>query len=128
LSEGMELDAQGRPIKLTAIPLYFLASHAAELFLKAALLKHGFDVDSLRKYEYRHNLAALLVQLRSQGGSVSDETAAVVSGLSTQHMEHALRYNVLVDDGKRTYWPPLALVFASLDELSLLARTSNSEA
>lgn len=42
LMEGLDLDSSGRPTKLTAVPLYFLASHAAELFLKAALLKRGF--------------------------------------------------------------------------------------
>lgn len=62
LREGLELDGSGRPAKLTAIPLYFLASHAAELFLKAALLKRGFLEADLRKYDYRHNLEALLQQ------------------------------------------------------------------
>src|SRR3954471_7282987 len=60
LMEGLDTDDLGRPTKLTAVPLYFLASHAAELFLKAALLKRGFDKAALKKFDYRHNLAALL--------------------------------------------------------------------
>ena len=67
LREGIGLDDAGRPKKLTAIPLYFLASHAAELFLKAALLKRGFAEADLRKYDYRHNLAALLQELQRKG-------------------------------------------------------------
>ena len=41
LRSELQLDKDGRPTKLTAVPLYFLASHAAELFLKAALLKRN---------------------------------------------------------------------------------------
>jgi len=52
LMEGLELDASGRPTKLTAVPLYFLASHAAELFLKAALLKRGFAEAKLKKHDH----------------------------------------------------------------------------
>ena len=32
LNAGIELDDRGVPAKLTALPMYFLASHAAELF------------------------------------------------------------------------------------------------
>jgi hypothetical protein len=32
LSRDLEVDAAGRPTRLTAIPMYFLASQAAELF------------------------------------------------------------------------------------------------
>ena len=123
LREGLEFDDAGRPKKLTAIPLYFLASHVAELFLKAALLKRGFAEAALRKYDYRHNLVALLQELQRKGVPVSSATA-VVHGLSEQHQTHQLRYTVLVDDGTRTYWPPLCLVFAVLEELLLLTRLS----
>lgn len=122
LMEGLELDALGRPAKITAVPLFFLASHAAELFLKAALLKRGASVSELKKFEYRHNLSSLLAMLQGKGVQVSSDTAALVNGLSEQHAEHALRYDVLVDNGKSTYWPPLRLVFSSLDELLLLTR------
>ena len=124
LAEGLALDAVGRPTTLTAIPLYLLASHAAELFLKAALLKRGFTEASLKKYSYRHNLAALLRELQEKGVPVTSDTVAVVQGLSDQHENHQLRYTVLVDDGSKTYWPPPALVFVALDELLLLTRIS----
>jgi hypothetical protein len=124
LQEGLDLDGAGRPRQLTAIPLYFLASHAAELFLKAALLKRDVSEAVLKEYDYRHNLAALLEALQEKGVPVSTETASVVHGLSEQHRTHQLRYTVLVDDGARTYWPPLRQVFAALDELLMLTRLS----
>lgn len=124
LKEGLELDGGGRPTNLTAVPLYYLASHAAELLLKAALLKRGFEEPKLRKPELRHNLAALLDEIRKRGVVISGETTAVIDGLSTQHLEHALRYSVLINDGKVTYWPPLSLVFLALDELLMLTRIS----
>jgi hypothetical protein len=124
LMEGLELDAQDRPTTLTPIPLYLLASHAAELFLKAALLKRGFTETSLKTFGYRHNLAALLQEMQNKGVPVSSDTVAVVQGMSEQHESHQLRYDVLVDDGSKTYWPPLSLVFTALDELLLLTRIS----
>ncbi|MGH8003355.1 MAG: hypothetical protein ACRECJ_01345 [Limisphaerales bacterium] len=124
LRSTLELDDDDRPTKLTAIPLYFLASHAAELFLKAALLKRGFDESDLKKYDYRHNLNSLLFELQNKGVSVTDETVATIQGLSEQHKNHVLRYTVLVDDGTKTYWPPLSLIFSMLDELLLLTRIS----
>lgn len=124
LVDNLELDGAGRPTKLMAVPLYFLASHAAELFLKAALLKRGFDEANLKKRGYRHNLATLLQEIQGKGLPVTTNTVAVVQGLSEQHQTHQLRYTVLVDDGTKTYWPPLSLVFAALDELLLLTRIS----
>ena len=124
LQKTLELDGDGRATRLTAIPLFFLASHAAELFLKAALLKRGVTEAVLKEYDYRHNLAALLGALQAKGVPVTAETLSVVNGLSDQHRTHQLRYTALVDNGKRTYWPPIALVFAALDELLLLTRTS----
>jgi len=124
LSQELELDGDGRPKKLAAIPMYFLASHAAELFLKAALLKRGFAEADLRKYDYRHDLEALLQELQDKQVPISGDTVAVVCGLSAQHKNHQLRYTVLVDDGTKTYWPPIRLVFAALDELLLLTRLS----
>lgn len=114
LMSTLELDSDGRPTRLTAIPLYFLASHAAELFLKAALLKRGFDELDLKKYDYRHNLNSLLSELQKKGVSVTDATEATINGMSEQHKKHALRYTVLVDDGNKTYWPPLSQFFPCL--------------
>ena len=125
LANGLELDELGRPTKITAIPLYFVASHAAELFLKAALLKRDTPADDLRKLKYRHSLSSLLELLQGKGVSVSQATSALVIGLAEQHAAHSLRYSVFVADGKKTYWPPLALVFSALDELLLLTRVGN---
>lgn len=124
LADDIEVRDDGRPSKITAIPLYFLASHAAELFLKAALLKRGFPEATLKKFDYRHNLSGLLAEIQEKGLPVTDDTADVVQGLSKAHEKHQLRYTVLVDDGSKTYWPPLAMVFSALDELLLLCRIS----
>lgn len=123
LADGLELDATGRPTRLTAVPLYFLASHAAELFLKAALLKRGYADELLREYDYRHNLTALLSEVQAKGVAVTPETVEVITGLSEQHRRHQLRYTLLID-GARTYFPPLMLVFSALDELLMLTRLS----
>lgn len=123
LMAGLELDNEGRPKTLTAVPLYFLASQAAELFLKAALLKRSVDASALKSRHYGHNLTALLDTLQ-QKVPVTADTAAIVRGLSEQHKLHLLRYTVLVHDGTKTYWPPLNPVFSALDELLMLTRIS----
>lgn len=127
LSSTLELKSDGSPAKATAIPFYFLISHTVELLLKSALLKRGFQVGNLRKYDYRHNLDALLKELQAQGVLVTPDTVRLINGLHSQHQNHALRYTALVDDGQKTYMPPPALVFPMLDELLLLTRISASE-
>ena len=125
LSDTMEVKLDGSPAKLTAIPVYFLISHAAELLLKSALLKRGFSERDLKKYDYRHNLKSLLAGLQEKGISVTPETIWVIDGLHSQHQTHALRYSILVDNGEKTFWPPMPLLFAMLDELLMLTRISN---
>ena len=124
LSETLELNSNGAPAKLTAIPFYFLVSHAAELFLKSALLKRGFNDRDLKKYDYRHSLNTLLLELQELGVSVTPDTVGLINGLHSQHQNHALRYTALVDDGQKTYMPPPSLVFSMLEELLLLTRIS----
>ena len=120
----IEKREDGSPKKVTAIPFYFLTSHAAELFLKSALLKRGWDEQRLKKYEYRHNLDSLLSEVQKIGISVTPETVNLITGLSSQHADHSLRYTALVDNGKKTYWPPLDLVHLALEELLSLTRIS----
>jgi len=127
LAREIEVDERGRPTKLTAIPAFYLASHAAELYLKAALLKRNMSDSELRRIDVRHNLSALLDLLLSKNVQISTRTMELVRGLSKQHGEHALRYTVLVDDGKRTYWPSFTVLFSSLDELLLLTRTTTQQ-
>ena len=64
LAVAMETKDDGTPANLTAIPFYFVASHAAELFLKSALLKRGFTESDLKQYDYRHSLNALLLAVQ----------------------------------------------------------------
>ena len=124
LSEKIEVDGVGIPTRATAIPFYFLASHAAELLLKSALLKRGFSERDLKQLNYRHSLMGLLDALQEKGVSVTPATTATVSGLHDQHSTHALRYTALVDDGYPTFMPPMGLVFAMLEELLMLTRIS----
>ncbi len=126
LSLTLELKSDGTPAKVTAIPFYFLISHAVELLLKSALLKRGFKEGDLKKYDFRHNLDALLKELQTQGVSVTPDTVSLINGLHSQHQNHALRYTAFIDDGQKTYMPPPHLVFSMLDELLLLTRTSAS--
>lgn len=123
LAEGIELRPDGTPVNLTALPYYFLVSHAAELFLKAALLKRGFPAEDLKKFDYRHDLNALLSELQKKGLSVTSHTVAVVNGLAEQHKKHTLRYINLFDKNK-LYWPPISVISEALDELFSLTRIS----
>jgi hypothetical protein len=124
LSASFATKSDGTPAKLTAIPFYFLVSHAAELLLKAALLKRGFPEGDLKKFDYRHNLDALVEELQKRGVSITSDTLQVIGHLHSQHQTHALRYTALVDDGQKTYMPPTPIVFSMLEELLLLTRIS----
>ncbi|HEY7326475.1 MAG TPA: hypothetical protein VH592_02470 [Gemmataceae bacterium] len=114
LAAGMETKEDGTPAKLSAIPFYFVASHAAELFLKSALLKRGFAESDLKQFDFRHSLNALLTALQEKGVTVTQDTVELINGLHHQHQTHALRYTALVDDGKPTFMPPPPLVFRCL--------------
>lgn len=122
LSTTIELRDDGTPAKLTAIPFYFLISHAVELLLKSALLKRGFKEGDLRKFDYRHNLDALLQELQTLGVSMTPDAVSLIHGLHSQHQSHALRYNFLLNP----YMPPPSFVFSMLDELLMLTRISDS--
>jgi hypothetical protein len=124
LNSTIEKDTNGIPTKITAIPFYFLISHATELLLKSALLKRGFEENDLKKYDYRHNLRMLLKELQKKSVTISIGTVSIINSLDTQHKTHALRYTALMDDGKKTYWPPPSILFTMLDELLLLTRIS----
>lgn len=123
LDTTLEKRDDGSPAKLWAIPFYFLISHAAELFLKSALLKRGFTESDLKKYDYRHNLNSLLEALQNEGVMVSPRTVQIINGLDALHKNHALRYDVLLIDGKK-YWPPTSLMHPILEELLSLTRIS----
>ena len=124
LARGLKLREDGLPAKYDAVPLYYLASQAAELYLKAGLLKREISEESLKKFDYRHNLEKLLYELQNKGVKVTPQTVNIVIGLSKQHKNHTLRYNSMVELKEKLYWPPLTAVFEALDELMLLTRIS----
>ena len=120
LHPSLELRDDGSPAKLSAIPFYFLVSQAIELFLKSALLKRGYVPADLRRFDYRHNLRALLELLKKKGLPVSAETTSIIEGLSPQHAHHLLRYHFLINP----FMPPPANLWPVLDELLMLTRVS----
>jgi hypothetical protein len=123
LSHTLELKSDGTPSNYMAIPFYFLISHSAELFLKSALLKRGFDQKDLKKHDFRHSLNSLLEELQKYGVHISPNTVTMIEGLHSQHQNHALRYDGLIRNEKM-FFPPPHLMFSMLDELLLLTRIS----
>lgn len=123
IEKNLEKRIDGSPSKITAIPFYFLVSHAVELFLKSTLLKRGFTANNLKKYDYRHNLKMLLEALQKKGVDITPATVDVINGLHLQHKNHALRYDAFLGS-RKLYWPPTDLINKALDELLLLTRLS----
>lgn len=118
LAETIEKDKDGTPHHKLGIPFYFLASHSAELFLKACLLKSEFENKKLKKYEYRHNLDALLNEVINLGIVVSEKTKITINSLNAQHEKHKLRYN----EFEKINRPSLGDVQEMLNELMGLTR------
>jgi len=123
LCQHLDFEQRSYADLFSLMPFYYLASHAAELFLKAALLKRGFSERDLRKPRLRHDLNALLGELVSKGVPVTDSTRKMIEGLGAQHKTHELRFPDLVR-GISVFLPPPSSVFEMLDELFLLTRTS----
>ena len=124
LDATMEKHSDSSSAKIAAIPVYFLISHAIELFLKSALLKRGWSKSDLKKFDYRHNLELLMVEIQKLGVVITPETVEIVTKLSEQHFYHSLRYSALTDDGIKTYMPPTGSVNSVLEELLSLTRIS----
>lgn len=128
--QTLEIDERGIPKKMVASPVYFLLSHAAELFLKAALLKQGKTESLLKNFNYRHNLTALMGELDSVNLSISDETKTIIERLSEQHSKHVLRYNPYTRNDIPIFWTSIPETLKALDELMLLSqkpRPSNNQ-
>ena len=64
------------------------------------------------------------VELVSKGIVVTPETIQLLNGLDEQHKEHSLRYSALMDNGKKTYLPPIDNILEMLEELLMLTRLS----
>ncbi len=106
-----------------AVPFYYLISHAAELFLKCALLKRGVSPDDLKSSSLRHSLENLLRELLKKGVPISEPCSQSLLRLSHQHEKHALRYTfVWVDDGPPIFTPEPEELFSMLDELLMAGR------
>jgi hypothetical protein len=65
VASTLVLDVQGRPTSLLALPFYFLISHAAELLLKAALLKRGVSEAELKESTFGTASAACYRSFRN---------------------------------------------------------------
>jgi len=114
LIANLETKPNGMPKNMTWEPLYLLASHAAELYLKASLLKRGHTESELRASTIRHNLSALATLLQSHV-AISETTRITVDRLSNQHRHHFLRYGV--PEGKVALIPHPRALEGMLDEL-----------
>ena len=119
----LEKRDDGSPAKLTAIPFYFLVSHAAELFLKSALLKRGYTEKELKDH-YGHNLNSLLKALEAKGVTVTPATVEVIDGLQELNENHVLRYDLRIVPSKK-YWTSTNKIHSVLEELLLLTKISS---
>ena len=119
----LEKRDDGSPAKLTAIPFYFLVSHAAELFLKSALLKRGYTEKELKDH-YGHNLNSLLKALEAKGVTVTPATVEVIDGLQELNENHVLRYDLRIVQSKK-YWTSTNKIHSVLEELLLLTKISS---
>ena len=126
LAEHIELDDEGRPAKLTAIPYYFLSSQSAELQLKAILLLTGRSQKELKTHKYRHNLDELLSLVSSLEIEISDDSKKCIKGLSLQHKNHSLRYDALAQPNPKLYWPPLTNIETMQAELENVFKSNLS--
>jgi hypothetical protein len=122
LDTMLEKRDDGSPAKLTAIPFYFLVSHAVELFLKSALLKRGHTEKDLKDH-YGHNLNSLLKALQAKGVAVTPATVEVIDGLQELNENHVSRYDIRVVHSKK-YWTSTTKIHSMLEELLLLTKTS----
>lgn len=104
------------------VPFYYLVSHAAELFLKCALLKRGFSPNDLKSSALRHSLENLLRELLKKGVPISEPSSQLLLKLNHRHETHALRYTVFTDDGEPTFTPEPEDLLSMLDELMLAGR------
>ena len=105
-----------------AVPFYYLVSHAAELFLKCALLKRGFSPGDVKSSALRHSLENLLHELLKKEVPISEPCSQLLLRLNHQHEKHVLRYTVFVDDGEPTFTPEPEELFSMLEELMMAGR------
>jgi hypothetical protein len=99
-----------------AVPLYYLVSHAAELYLKALVVSHGLQI----QWEHNHDLVGLLGELESIGVKVTTASRKVLEELSPEHKGHSLRYDAFFL-GKGGFQSNEKQLFTMLEELGRLA-------
>jgi len=100
-----------------AAPLYYLVSHAAELFLKALVVKHDLRI----QWEHNHDLLGLLGELESIKVKVTPASRKVVEELSSDHKAHLLRYDAFFLGREGGFQSNEQQLFAMLEELERLA-------
>jgi len=100
--------------------LYYLVSHAAELLIKAALLKGGVSEEDIKKYRIRHNLVELQNLLEKNGKTITIPTKEVIQSLNKTHTNHAMRYKLLIKAPAYVLSPEE--MFSALEELLMATR------
>jgi hypothetical protein len=101
-----------------AAPVYYLVSHAAELFLKALVVSHRLPI----RWEHNHDLVGLLGELEVIGVKVIPASRKVLEELSPEHKGHSLRYDAFFV-GEGGFQSNEQQLFTMLEELERLAES-----
>jgi hypothetical protein len=101
-------------------PVYYLVSHACELFLKGALLKRGISEKDLKRQHIRHNLNGLVDALNKAGLDLTEDTKNLINTLSLIHEKHYLRYFLVVNHDM--YSITMASIEDAMEELLMATR------
>jgi hypothetical protein len=102
-----------------AAPLYYLVSHAAELFLKALVVSYDLPIER----EYNHDLVALLRELEAIEVNVTAASRNVLEELSPEHRRHLLRYDAFFVGSEGGFQSNEQQLFIMLAELKRLAES-----
>jgi hypothetical protein len=100
-----------------AAPVYYLVSHAAELFLKALAVSHGLPI----RWEHNHDLVGLLGELEAIKVKVTPASRKVLEELSPEHKRHLLRYDAFFLGNEGGFQSNEQQLFTMLEELERLA-------
>jgi hypothetical protein len=100
-----------------AAPLYYLVSHAAELFLKALVVSRDLRI----QWEHKHDIVGLLGELEAIEVKVTPASRKVLEELSSKHKGHSLRYDAFFLGREGGFQSNEQQLFTMLEELERLA-------
>lgn len=122
LYENRVVTGDGQTSIITLPPVYYLISHACELFLKSALLKRGISEKDLKKQKIRHNLKELTTTLINKTGlEFTENTRNLINALGLIHEKHHLRYWFL-NPNHEIFKISMASIEPAMEELLMATR------